>query len=93
MPCTNVNREVMMQYHDWGITIILTLDDTLPFHNNFCSYCNLGNAIFVIFVAVECTGVNLVKILAKTKSKQLWCFAHHFPLIANYSPSWVQSMP
>jgi len=43
-----------MQYHDWDITIILTLlDDTLPFQNNFCSYYVLGNVIFVIFVTAS----------------------------------------
>ena len=26
MPCTNLNHEVMMQYHNWDIHIILTLD-------------------------------------------------------------------
>jgi len=46
----------MMQY------TILTLDDTSPFYNNFCSYM-LGNTIFVttsqyvLLLAVECTGV------------------------------------
>ena len=59
MPCTNANCEVMMQYYDWDIIIILTLDDTLPLF--------LGNAVIVIFVtashyvllfAVECAGVN-----------------------------------
>ena len=57
----------MMQYHNWDTTIILTLDHTSPFYNNFCSYM-LGNAIFVNFVnasqyyvllfAVECTDVS-----------------------------------
>ena len=53
MPYTNAKREVMMQYHNWDITIILTLDDTLPFHNNFCSYCILGYMIFVLLVTTS----------------------------------------
>ena len=63
MPGTNANCEVTrMQYHNWDVIIILTLNDTLPFYNNFCSYM-LGNAIFVtesqcvLLFAVECTCV------------------------------------
>jgi len=48
----NANREVMMQYHNWDITIILTLGDTQPFYNNFCSY-KLGNMIFAIAVTAS----------------------------------------
>jgi len=46
MPCTNVNHEVMMQYHDWDITIILTLEDTfaiphrITFVSRQCSFCH-----------------------------------------------------
>ena len=63
--CTYANCEGMMQYHEWDINIILTLDDTLPFHNNFCSHCIQGNPIKLIVLpqvnmfflfAVECTG-------------------------------------
>ena len=96
-----------MQYHNWDITVILTLDDASPFYNNFCSYM-LGNMIFVttsqyiiyyvLLFTVECTGVKdcsekLNYIPAKTMDKQLWFFAHPILLTANYSPSQVQSLP
>ena len=86
MPCTNANHEVMMQYHDWDIT--LTLDDTSPFHNNFCSYCILGCTILLPQVKVS-----MFNYTCQTKDKHLWCFAHHVPLTANIPLFFTFSAP
>ena len=92
IPCTNVNHEVMMQYHDWDITITLTLDDTSPFHNNFCSYCILSSAIFFLFLLLQVkvsmcfclqTQWKVELYTCQTKNKHLWCFAYQVPLTSN----------
>ena len=94
MPCTNASHEVMMQYHDWDITIILNLmtprHSTITFvatvllATRFCYH--KSTSAFVCKLSEK-----LNYILAKQRINSSGVFVHQ--VTANYSPSWVQTPP